>query len=223
MKNIYNERVDTIMKKKDKIQLAVIWGLVFFLVLASWIALTIYMNTPAHAAAETYPTETSSHQGRCPAGSYEIGSKNEEPICKLEPTGCPWGDSVPMDKCAPPPDIECNADWSYCKPKSANTSAPVTPKPETRDEHQPTRQNVITVPKNANNGAIEAAPHHDEQSDVNETVENVDIDEPNVNESADRASNEPKQDNAAQMGGAALGIGSIIAGIGAVIRRKFLN
>lgn len=42
----------------------------------------------------------------CPAGSYEIGRKDPggEPICKLEPTGCPYGDSIPLDspKCAPP-------------------------------------------------------------------------------------------------------------------------
>lgn len=36
----------------------------------------------------------------CPAGSYPIGDGN----CKNEPTGCPWGDSIPKDseKCAPP-------------------------------------------------------------------------------------------------------------------------
>jgi hypothetical protein len=37
---------------------------------------------------------------RCPAGSYEVGSKTEEPLCKLEPTGCPYGDSIPLgDAC----------------------------------------------------------------------------------------------------------------------------
>lgn len=45
----------------------------------------------------------------CPAGSYEIGRKEPdgEPICKLEPTGCPYGDSIPMDMCdkfAPQPE-----------------------------------------------------------------------------------------------------------------------
>lgn len=36
----------------------------------------------------------------CPAGSYDIGiSKDGSPICKLEPTGCPYGDSIPMDMC----------------------------------------------------------------------------------------------------------------------------
>ncbi len=44
----------------------------------------------------------------CPAGSYLIGYKddaNTQPICKLEPTGCPYGDSIPLgpecDKHAP--------------------------------------------------------------------------------------------------------------------------
>lgn len=36
----------------------------------------------------------------CPAGSYDIGiSKDGSPICKLEPTGCQYGDSIPMDMC----------------------------------------------------------------------------------------------------------------------------
>jgi hypothetical protein len=42
---------------------------------------------------------------QCPAGSYDIGiEKDGSVICKLEPTGCPYGDSIPLDspKCAPP-------------------------------------------------------------------------------------------------------------------------
>lgn len=45
----------------------------------------------------------------CPAGSYDIGisDKTGAPICKLEPTGCPYGDSIPLgpdcDKHAPQP------------------------------------------------------------------------------------------------------------------------
>ncbi len=43
---------------------------------------------------------------QCPAGSYEIDRKDDgQPICKLEPTGCPYGDSIPLgpecDKHAP--------------------------------------------------------------------------------------------------------------------------
>ena len=35
-------------------------------------------------------------QLQCPAGSYDAGG-----FCKQEPTGCPYGDSVPMEKCEP--------------------------------------------------------------------------------------------------------------------------
>lgn len=43
---------------------------------------------------------------KCPEGSYNIGiSKDGAAICKLEPTGCPYGDSIPLgadcDKHAP--------------------------------------------------------------------------------------------------------------------------
>ena len=41
----------------------------------------------------------------CPAGSYEIDRKDDgSPLCRLEPTGCPYGDSIPLDSphCAPP-------------------------------------------------------------------------------------------------------------------------
>lgn len=36
----------------------------------------------------------------CPKGWYLI----DENTCKMEPTGCPYGDSIPLDspKCAPP-------------------------------------------------------------------------------------------------------------------------
>lgn len=43
---------------------------------------------------------TEQQPATCPAGSYDIGiSKDGSPICKLEPTGCPYGDSIPMDMC----------------------------------------------------------------------------------------------------------------------------
>ena len=36
----------------------------------------------------------------CPSGSYSI----DDGVCKQEPTGCPYGDSILLDspKCAPP-------------------------------------------------------------------------------------------------------------------------
>lgn len=43
---------------------------------------------------------TEQQPATCPAGSYNIGiSKDGSPLCKLEPTGCPYGDSIPMDMC----------------------------------------------------------------------------------------------------------------------------
>lgn len=34
----------------------------------------------------------------CPEGSYNIGEeKNGQVICKIEPTGCVNGDSIPLD------------------------------------------------------------------------------------------------------------------------------
>jgi hypothetical protein len=98
---------------------------------------------PASAASETYPTSTEPVNGGCPTGSYNIGTKDGvNPICKLEPTGCPFGDSVPMDKCTPPPDITCNADWSKCEPKIESEPINVpTPTNDTRStsgqEEQP--------------------------------------------------------------------------------------
>lgn len=62
----------------------------------------------------------------CPAGSYEIGRKEQggDPICKLEPTGCPYGDSIPLDspKCAPPENPEqAYAPW---QPEQQTTPVP---------------------------------------------------------------------------------------------------
>ena len=58
---------------------------------------------------DTKPQEAKANTSNpCPAGSYLIGYKDEEntqPLCKLEPTGCPYGDSIPLgpecDKHAP--------------------------------------------------------------------------------------------------------------------------
>lgn len=68
------------------------------------------------AQSRTQPAEAQQQSNPCPAGSYDIGiSKDGQPICKLEPTGCPYGDSIPLgpecdkhkpasDKDATPPD-----------------------------------------------------------------------------------------------------------------------
>lgn len=94
------------------------------LTIASVFVLAIIAGlTVGFTSGKSQPASAANDDG-CPAGSYNIGSKEPggEPICKLEPTGCPWGDSVPMEKCAPPPDIECNADWTSCKPKAIGTA-----------------------------------------------------------------------------------------------------
>lgn len=79
--------------------------------------------TPQDAAETTQPSQTTNQPSvkqttpqsapqqptvqpapkTCPAGTYNIGTINE-PVCKNEPTGCPYGDSIPVDspKCAPP-------------------------------------------------------------------------------------------------------------------------
>lgn len=52
------------------------------------------------------PTDTAGRcSDKCPPGSYEIGREDTgAAICHLEPTGCPYGDAIPLDspKCAPP-------------------------------------------------------------------------------------------------------------------------
>lgn len=49
---------------------------------------------------------TSADAVSCPTGTYQIGTDDSgNPICKNEPTGCPYGDSIPLgpecDKHAP--------------------------------------------------------------------------------------------------------------------------
>lgn len=73
---------------------------------------------------ETRPQPANASQpSQCPAGSYDIGiSKDGQPICKLEPTGCPYGDSIPMDMC------------NKFKPAEPVQPAPTPPEPQTLDE-----------------------------------------------------------------------------------------
>lgn len=72
-------------------------------------------QTTPQAQPKQAPVTTQQPQPlNCPAGTYDAGG-----FCKNEPTGCPFGDSIPLDspKCAPPSDIECNADWTVCSKK----------------------------------------------------------------------------------------------------------
>ena len=69
-------------------------------------------------------TEASNGDG-CPDGSYNIGiEKNGEVICKLEPTGCPYGDSIPLDspKCVPSPEELTKQKENEVKNVGNNTS-----------------------------------------------------------------------------------------------------
>lgn len=49
----------------------------------------------------------------CQDGEMPIGNG----ACRIIPTGCPYGDSVPLDKCEPWPEEDCNGDWTKCEPK----------------------------------------------------------------------------------------------------------
>lgn len=76
------------------------------LVVAAFVA-GLAMPRPYIAALDGEQVSTKT----CPAGSYEIGRKEPggDPICKLEPTGCPYGDSIPLDMCdkfAPPKEVQ---------------------------------------------------------------------------------------------------------------------
>jgi len=87
----------------------------------------LYITYRMYMSNMIFPAQRASAQTTdCPAGSYSIGiEKNGEHICKLEPTGCPFGDSIPLDspKCVPPADIECNADFTVCNPINETSSA----------------------------------------------------------------------------------------------------
>jgi len=52
----------------------------------------------------TLKVAASGEANPCPSGSYQIDVRDGKPLCKLEPTGCPYGDSIPLDspKCAAP-------------------------------------------------------------------------------------------------------------------------
>lgn len=70
----------------------------------------------------------------CPEGSYQIDvTKDGQPLCKLQPTGCPYGDSIPLgpdcDKHAPQPTqpTQTVADSSKGEPAPAEVEEYVAP------------------------------------------------------------------------------------------------
>jgi len=133
------------MTQKDKKQLLIIWGFAILAWGSAIIALNIYMNTPAHAASMDQPSGFYTADDGCPDGSYNIGETkvDGEVICKLEPTGCPYGDSIPLDspKCAPPSD-PATAYAPYVPTESSNST-----------NTQPTTQKPTSTPKTTNNDA----------------------------------------------------------------------
>lgn len=73
-------------------------AILFTAALMAAILFVVFMSAQL-ANSQSEPANTPL-QSKCPAGSYDIGiSKDGSPICKLEPTGCPYGDSIPMDMC----------------------------------------------------------------------------------------------------------------------------
>jgi len=61
-----------------------------YIKLAIVLGLLILLVQTFGASAQEFPV--------CPEGSYNIGETKQdgEIICKIEPTGCPYGDSIPL-------------------------------------------------------------------------------------------------------------------------------
>jgi len=59
------------------------------------------VQKPVPASAPVSKPQTA--KASCPDGTYNINTE-AEPVCKQQPTGCPYGDSIPVDspKCVPP-------------------------------------------------------------------------------------------------------------------------
>ena len=70
-------------------------GVALFFVFISVMIFGTY-NYLASAQPNDQELQQTVQLNRCPEGSYEIGERDGEAICKLEPTGCPYGDSIPL-------------------------------------------------------------------------------------------------------------------------------
>ncbi len=92
--------------KSDPFAMISFWILIFFLLFLGG----FFNNKEAGASI----VET-----KCPAGQYEI----DEGVCKSEPTGCPYGDSIPVDdpKCAPPEELDTDTNVGT-KPEQESSS-----------------------------------------------------------------------------------------------------
>jgi hypothetical protein len=95
------------MKKETIIAILVTWalttGLIFWLI-STVQEYKIIKRPPVNNISDKYDSECTGTEtagrctDKCPAGSYLVGFKSKDAgyICKLEPTGCPYGDSIPL-------------------------------------------------------------------------------------------------------------------------------
>lgn len=77
-------------------------------------------------------------QSTCPAGTYRIGGTEAEPVCKNEPSGCPFYENVGPKGCVPPPNIKCSDD-TFTNCWSVETPAPSTDYPTDQPTTTPTK------------------------------------------------------------------------------------
>lgn len=118
---------------------------------------------------------------------------------------CPFYENAMEKGCFPPSDIECNADWSYCQPRTASVSQPAV---ENASTPAPTVATSETVPKSTNSGYVGggssssyATTDANEPTNVNETTETVDVANEDVNaiagipaENVDQVKNDTRPD-----------------------------
>lgn len=99
-------------------------------------AVAFYINTSVNADANGGVNSNSCPAGidktgdacnpvpTCPAGTYNVNT-DADPVCKNDPTGCVYGDSIPLDQCvdksAAANDIE-PANNSVCEPPTCGGS-----------------------------------------------------------------------------------------------------
>lgn len=111
---------------------------------------------------------------------------------------CPFYENAMHGKgCVPPPDIKCNADWSHCEyvgtswtPEPAPEKPMSEPKTENRTNTHSTPKSAPVTPESTNTTYSDAPI----VSNVNETVENVDIDDSKVNKNEPRINNEQRSE-----------------------------
>lgn len=142
---------------------------------------------------------------------------------------CPFYENAMEKGCYPPSDIECNADWSYCQPRTAS----VTPAPTSNATNtQPPAQTASSAQKTGNAGysgagssTSYATTDANEPTNVNETTESVDVAHDDVNKIAgipadnvEQVKNDTRADMTTEIiiGGIAL----LIVGVGIWIWRK---